>query len=117
MRPAADASAWLVRHIARPPDTDDCVPWPFGGTHNGHAVCAGTTVARILLRLVPGDGLVARHICHNATCVNIRHLIPGTAADNSQDMVRAGRSLAGARNPQYGKRVRRGLRPTDRRAS
>lgn len=37
------------------------------------------------------DGLMVRHICHNPVCFNPDHLLIGTAKDNSQDMVRAGR--------------------------
>jgi len=37
-----------------------------------------------------GD-LVVRHLCHNRACVNISHLAEGTHADNTNDMVKAGR--------------------------
>jgi hypothetical protein len=93
---------WLAAHIDNPPDTDQCIIWPFSraGRHGG-AAYGGTTVGRVLLGLEHGDGLVARHTCHNAPCVNVRHLIPGTPADNSRDMVEAGRSLIGDRNPNW----------------
>lgn len=32
-----------------------------------------------------------RHTCDNPCCVNIGHLVPGTAKDNSQDMLERGR--------------------------
>ena len=44
------------------------------------------------------DGLVIRHSCHNRLCCNPRHLKPGTPADNSKDMVDAGRQAQGPRH-------------------
>lgn len=43
-------------------------------------------------------GLVVRHTCDNPRCINPRHLVIGTAADNSADMVHRGRSLKGTRH-------------------
>lgn len=37
------------------------------------------------------DGLMLRHSCDNPPCCNPAHLIPGTAAENSADMVSRGR--------------------------
>ena len=46
-------------------------------------------------------GAVIRHTCHRPSCVNPAHLVAGTPAQNSQDMVDAGRSLRrfGEANP------------------
>lgn len=46
------------------------------------------------------EGQLLRHTCDNPPCVNPGHLIPGTHADNAQDMVVRGRSLRGKKNPQ-----------------
>jgi hypothetical protein len=103
---------YLDQLLSDPPDTDECVEWPFAlGGRNPHAVYNGESVTRILLGLTKGDGLVARHRCHNGVCVNPRHLLSGTPADNSRDMVEAGRSLAGTRNPCWGTRIVAGHRP------
>lgn len=52
------------------------------------------------------EGLMILHSCDNPKCVNPAHLSPGTAKDNSDDMIRRGRkavvrgaeALRGARN-------------------
>ncbi len=44
-------------------------------------------------------GMLFRHTCDTPTCVNVDHLLIGTVADNSRDMVKRGRSLLGEKNP------------------
>lgn len=39
----------------------------------------------------PAGGIV-RHTCDNPSCINGRHLIEGTAADNTADMIQRGRA-------------------------
>ena len=43
-------------------------------------------------------GLVLRHLCNNAWCVNVEHLKVGTHKENAQDMVKCGRSGKGKPN-------------------
>lgn len=40
-----------------------------------------------------------RHTCDTMRCFNPEHLVPGTTADNSRDMVERGRSLKGEASP------------------
>jgi len=53
---------------------------------------------RVAYRVACGEipaGMVVRHTCDNPPCVNPDHLLLGTAAENSQDMVERGRSTRG----------------------
>ena len=51
----------------------------------------------LILDGVDMNGLFARHLCHNKSCIKRSHLAPGTAADNSQDDIKAGRQVKGER--------------------
>ncbi len=86
---------WLQDLLHDPPATDDCIEWPFKLTVKGQAVVKidgySTTASRYILGLERGDPLVARHTCDEPCCVNPRHLIVGTPADNSHDMTERGR--------------------------
>ncbi|MFQ3543637.1 HNH endonuclease signature motif containing protein [Halobacillus rhizosphaerae] len=44
------------------------------------------------------DGLVVRHKCDNANCINPKHLELGTHADNVNDRVKRNRSAKGSKN-------------------
>jgi hypothetical protein len=77
----------------------ECWPWlgnlkTKGGGYGQVAIDGNRTSASraawILSRGNPGDLLVL-HDCHNPTCVNPAHLHLGTVADNSREMVDAGR--------------------------
>lgn len=41
---------------------------------------------------------ITRHACDNPTCCNPAHLLPGTPADNTADMIRRGRAITGDRH-------------------
>jgi hypothetical protein len=44
------------------------------------------------------EGMVVRHTCDNPSCINLKHLILGTVADNNRDRDSRGRTAKGTRN-------------------
>lgn len=83
---------------------EDCWPWtlsrhPFGygqiGTErrmrHAHRVAYELTYG-----VIPAGAMI-RHRCDNPPCCNPAHLVPGTHADNTRDMVERGRSARGSR--------------------
>lgn len=56
---------------------------------------------RVLYTIKYGEipkGMVLRHLCNNAWCVNVEHLKVGTQKENVQDMIQCGRSCIGKPN-------------------
>lgn len=91
---------------------DECWPWKSGRNRDQYGVFSikwgGTTtrklqahrLAYVLQKGAIPPGLLVRHSCHNPPCCNGAHLEPGTHADNMRDMLEAGRSTHGERNPR-----------------
>ena len=76
--------------------------WFLAGPSNryGQIKFAGKQMLahRVSFEVYNGDipaGLVVRHRCDNPRCVNPDHLILGTYAENSQDMIDRGRAYHG----------------------
>lgn len=67
--------------VARPGTRSRCV-----GLHRlVYAAALGVSLQEI-------DGVVVRHTCDNPRCINPKHLIGGTLADNNRDRAERGRS-------------------------
>lgn len=105
------ARRWLQTLIDSPPDTDDCVLWPFSVKTCGYGqvrwdgkVAAPT---RIVLESVQGppppepriEAAHAPEVCHNPLCVNPRHLRWANPTDNAADRLLDGTHARGEQNP------------------
>jgi hypothetical protein len=89
--------------------TDTCWLWTGKSTKAGYGQLSrrisGVSTTYLAHRLswelhngpIP-EGLLALHKCDNPPCVNPDHLFLGTHADNSQDMVKKGRSCKAEKN-------------------
>ena len=81
---------------------EGCLIWPFSDLPGYHSVKVpgGYTKAhREMCRVAhgrPPKGAYALHSCHNRSCVNPNHLRWGTARENAQDAVDAGRNSKGS---------------------
>lgn len=80
-------------------DRDKCWIWPFAKTNGyGHLTInkknmkASHYVLELDGRPRPSQGLIALHSCDTPACVNPSHLRWGSMSENSQDMVKRGRS-------------------------
>lgn len=78
--------------------TDTCWLWKGARTEKGYGRARYYTkdwAHRVSYKLYVGEipkGLMILHSCHVPCCVNPKHLRAGTAKENSQDMVQAGRT-------------------------
>jgi hypothetical protein len=82
-----------------------CLEWHGLKNANGYGRTTirgrNLTVHRYVWELFNGpisQGLCVCHKCDNRQCAEPTHLFLGTTKDNSEDMVRKGRSLKGERN-------------------
>jgi hypothetical protein len=106
---------FFARHDAKivPVSESGCWIWIGAATPKGYGLCQmgeRTKHGRLMPSFAHraayaasgksiSPATVVRHSCDVRCCVNPEHLIAGTYLDNSQDMVRRGRSLKGTRQP------------------
>lgn len=101
-RPMVDPLVRLWSGITRG-DISECWPWsgPLDSYGYGQFRVGGVKYRahRLVWEATTGksipDGMVMRHSCHCRRCCNPHHLSIGTNADNTADMVAAGRQARG----------------------
>lgn len=118
---AISISARFWQHVDR---TGDCWIWRLkskGGQMGYGVFCVKSSTAmsgkqqyahRAAYTLVYGDiryGMLVRHSCDNVRCVRPEHLIEGTYQENTQDMLRRGRSRM-QRQPEHARKILEGVR-------
>ncbi|MFD5570484.1 hypothetical protein [Streptomyces cadmiisoli] len=108
-RQAVPGSVQAALRRGANPDTDECVIIPGWNRrpkvpYQGRQMPAARVVW-IMANGDPGDGVFIRHRCNGGSgahgCVNLRHLRPGTPAENAADMVAAERQARGERNAAH----------------
>lgn len=94
---------WWLRGCISNHDSDDCLLWPFGN-NKGYGRCWFVDhyvfVHRLAFYLTFGHWPTpqGRHACDTPACFNPRHILEGTQAQNSADMVSRNRSSKGERH-------------------
>ena len=100
---------YMISQNSKIIENTKCIIWTGCINSDGYGILLEQGVTKLLWESyyepVP-KGMVIRHKCDNPSCVNIQHLEIGTPYDNSQDMVKRGRSLKGDRNPMHRKEVK-----------
>lgn len=95
---------WLVSTI-KTHNSDECIVWPFSKKEHGYGQVNVkgdiTACHRLVFKLTHGrwPRPTARHTCDNRACINPRHIIEGTQADNMRDKVIRGRAPRGESIP------------------
>lgn len=100
-------ATFLERFFDKVNTAGDCWLWTgqtlhagYGGfSLNGKQSKAHRVIYEVMNGPIP-PGFVIRHTCDTPACVRPNHLLTGTAADNSRDMVERFRNLRGEAHPR-----------------
>ena len=91
-------------------DTSPCIETTYWRNPRGYGMVGKDSKVKLHHRLVWEQhhgpipkGLLVRHLCHNTSCVNVKHLTLGTHKDNRQDDVDAGRMTWSLKGEKCGK--------------
>jgi hypothetical protein len=93
--------AWLQQQVGY--DSDECLLWPYGFGHNGYGSFYGEGRPQYAHRWMcerargpaPSACYHAAHECGNKLCVNPRHMVWKTNAENQLDRRRHGTAKNG----------------------
>jgi len=106
--PTGEPAKFLADFLKSPPDTDDCVHWPYSrssGYGNIHKSGAVMYVHRIVCEHFhgkpPTPSHIAAHSCGNGHqgCIHPNHLRWATMKENQADRVQHGTMIVGDKNP------------------
>lgn len=99
----------FLSSVLLPGSPAECWGWSGPKTEKGYGLFSGAPAERwrkwrahrFMWEVILGNSpaAVLRHKCDNPGCVSPAHLEPGTAADNSADMVERGRAQYGEAHP------------------
>ena len=104
-RPKTDP---IKRFWSKVQKTDDCWLWTCGLDRDGYGLFGVDNKqwrAHRFAKLIT-DGLdsskpVVMHTCDNPRCVNPKHLVNGTVAENNADKTAKGRSMLGKKRESF----------------
>lgn len=101
-RPAGEMARFFFQSVYV--DTDDCILWPYGTSHNGYGKMYWNKkhyhVHRLACILVHGEPTIDRAVaahgpCHNKLCFNPKHISWKSTKENMGDKKRDGTLLYG----------------------
>lgn len=94
--------SWYERAIEKSKKVGDCLVFKGSINNKGYGQIKSNNknckVHRLSYQMFKGEipeGLIVRHTCDNPSCWNPEHLLVGTQADNTNDMISRNRNTNG----------------------